>query len=500
MTKARDDERASTGVAGFDWVLKGGLPRDEMHLLQGSGGTGKTTLALQFLLAGAAAGEDTLYVTLSQTKHGLEKIARSHGWSLDGVIIHELSPGSVVEHLAAHQTVLHTAEVELGELTQELRKVVERTKPRRVVFDSIGVIGLLAGNATRYHREIVLLRQFLTGHGCTALFLGDWPGENAADAPANTEFHSLTASVIHLEQIAVQYGEVRRRMRVMKMRGVPISGGYHDFRIRKGGIEIYPRLEHATDEYSEFRHIETGMKPLDELLGGGLEQGTACLFVGPSGAGKSTLATCYARAVARDGDHAAIFLLDERRETFMVRSHGLGIGLDPFVKDGRVVLHELPTADITPGEFAQRVRAAVERKDARVVVIDSLTGYFNAMENAPMLVVQMHELLTYLSRRGVLTILTVSQEGFMSTGPSGPQLDVSYLSDTIIVLRTFEVNGVVRRCLIASKKRQGEHETTIREMFFGHGRIEVGAEPLQGLRGILRGDPEPIESPKHERR
>ncbi len=376
-------EPASTGVAGFDRILHGGLPRDELHLLQGSGGTGKTTLALQFLLAGVAAGENTVYVTVSQTKLGLEKIARSHGWSLDGILIHELSPGTVLEHLAAHQTVLHTAEVELGEVTEELRKVIGEAQPRRLVFDSMGVLELMAGSATRYHREIVLLRQFLTGQKCTALFIGDWLASDQADVTANTEIHSLTSSVIHLEQTAPEYGELRRRLRVIKMRGVSFSGGYHDFRIRTGGIELYPRLEHAVEQYKEFRRVASGLKPLDAVLGGGLELGTACLLVGPSGSGKSTLATCYARAVAAAGDRAAIFLLDERRETFTVRSSGLGIDIEPFLENGSAFIRELPTADISPGEFAQSVRRAVDRDGARLVIIDSLTGYFNAMEKLP---------------------------------------------------------------------------------------------------------------------
>jgi circadian clock protein KaiC len=488
--EATNDGAASTGVDGFDHILRGGFPRNDMHLVQGGGGTGKTTLALQFLLAGAAAGERVLYVTLSQTKQGLEKIARSHGWTLDRVTVHELSPGSVVEHLASHQTVLHTAEVELGEVTQELRHVVAEVRPRRVVFDSIGVLGLLAGSSTRYHREIVLLRQFLVAAGCTALFLGD--------TPANSELESLTASVILLEQTAPEYGEVRRRLRVVKMRGVAVRGGYHDFRVRTGGLIVYPRLEHATNQYNEFRRVASGLPALDKLLGGGLEQGTACLFVGPSGAGKSTLATCYVRAVAQAGDASVIFLLDERSETFVARSGMLGLDLAPALASGRVAIQELPTSDISPGEFAQNVRRAVDEFGARVVVIDSLTGYFNAMGNAQMLVVQMHELLTFLSRRGVLTILTVTQEGFMSVGTS-TVLDVSYLSDTIIVLRMFEVNGVVRRCLIASKKRQGEHETLIREVTFGHGRVEVSDAPVRNLRGILGGDPLPIPTEYEER-
>lgn len=482
---------ASTGIRGLDEILRGGFSRDEMHLVQGGGGTGKTTLALQFLLTGVHAGESALYVTLSQTKRALEVIAHSHGWSLQGVTVHEMSPGSLVEHLAAHQTVLHTAEVELDELTRDLRKLVEQVQPRRIVFDSMGVIGLLAGSTPRYHREIVALRQFLAGWGCTALFLGDLPPNGEVQGGPTVEFHSLATSVVHLEQTAPDYGEVRRRLRVIKVRGVAIHSGYHDFSMRTGGLEVYPRLGPRHDrEYSDFRLVPSGIDTLDELLGGGLERGTACLLIGSSGTGKSSLAALYARAVARQEGTSAVFLFEERPETFLVRSKGLGIDLQPHIDDGRVIVRQLLTSEITPGEFAQRVREVAEDQEATLVVIDSLTGYFNAMGNSSMLMMQMHELLTFLSRRGVLTLLVVSQEGVMTIG-ANPALDVSYLSDSIIALRMFEAEGALLRCLSVIKKRQGEHETTIRELTLRHGGISVGKEPLRQYRNILSGRPEP---------
>jgi circadian clock protein KaiC len=307
------------------------------------------------------------------------------------------------------------------------------------------------------------------------------------------EFHGLATSVVHMEQAAPAYGEVRRHLRVIKARGVAIHGGFHDFSIRTGGLEVYPRLGPQNDlEYDDFRLVPSGVDVLDELLGGGLERGTTCLLIGSSGTGKSTLAALYAHAVARDGGTTAIFLFEERRETFLVRSKGLGIELQPHVDDGRISIRQLQTSEITPGEFAQRVREAAEGQHATLVVIDSLTGYFNAMGNSPMLVMQMHELLTFLSRRGVLTLLVVSQEGVMTIGVN-PAVDVSYLSDSIIALRMFEAEGAFRRCLSVIKKRQGEHETTIRELIFRSGKVAVGAEPLRQYRNILSGSPEPVD-------
>ncbi|WP_437751480.1 ATPase domain-containing protein [Sorangium sp. So ce1389] len=490
QTASLGERRAASGIEGLDSILRGGFSRAEMHLVQGDSGTGKTTLALQFVLSGAAAGESGLYITLAQTRSGLEAIARSHGWSLDGVTVHDISPGDIAEHLAAEQTVLRTADVELGELTRQVRQVIEQSQPRRVVFDSIGVIGLLAGSTARYHREIVALRQFLVERGCTALFLGEWSPETEMEGPSSIEFHSLAASVIHMAHTAPDYGEVRRRLRVIKVRGVDFRSGYHDFRIRTGGLEVYPRLEQSrSGEYGAFRRIESGIESLDRMLGGGLEQGTACLLIGPSGVGKSTLAAVYACAAAHGGDDAAIFLFEERPETFMARSRGVGIDLQPHLDSGQLKVEQVSSADITPGEFAHRVRSAVDVGKARLVVIDSLTGYLNAMGEVSLLSLQMHELLNFLSGRGVLTLLVVTQEGFTSVGPV-PTVDVSYLSDSILTLRFFEANGSIRRCVAATKKRKGEHETTIRELFLSTEGVHVGVTPLRQFRSILSGVPE----------
>ncbi|WP_437565362.1 ATPase domain-containing protein [Sorangium sp. So ce542] len=487
------DEQASSGVEGLDEILRGGFPRGEVHLVQGGSGTGKTTLVLQFLLAGERAGESGLYITLAQTKRGLEAIARSHGWSLEGVAVHDLSLGDIADQLAPEQTVLHTAEVELGELTRRLRQAVEDARPRRVVLDSIGVLGLLAGSRSRFHREIVALRQFLAGYGCTALFVGEGPLEPELDSVGNTEFYSLAGGVIHLEQRAPDYGEVRRRLRVLKVRSVPFQGGYHDFRIQTGGIVVYPRLGmRHSEEYDEFRQIRSGLGPLDDLLGGGLEHGTTCLFIGPAGSGKSTLATIYAEAAARAGVGGAVFLLEERPETFMARSTNVGLDVQPYLDSGRLTIEQVRTAEITPGEFAHKVRAAVEDRRARLIVIDSLMGYFMAMADTSMLQVQMYELLHFLNRSGVLTILVTSHEWLMGIGSRQP-VDVSYLSDAIILLQMFESDGRIRRCLTAVKKRQGEHDTTIRELSITPGGVQVGEEPLRYLQSILSGNAVPAD-------
>lgn len=483
---------ASTGVPGLDAVLHGGLPREEMHMVQGVAGTGKTTLALQFLREGVRAGEPTIYVTLSQSKPQLERIARSHGWSLEEITIHELTPGTVADRVAARQTILPTVEVELGELFRDLVELVERVKPRRAVIDSITILQMLAGSTQRYHREVVTLRQLFVERGCTLVVLADHPAESIGGQQPEVIFHPLCGAVLDLVQHYRPYGDVRRRVRIVKARGLPSSGGLHDLKIRTSGMEVYPRLgAYITPEYDQFRILPSGIPELDEALSGGLEQGTSCLIVGPSGTGKSTLASLFATAAAGRGDHTAIYLFDERPATYKVRSEGVGIPLTQHVEAGRITLRQLDPAEIAPGEFAQQVKQAVEHQKTKVVVIDSIAGYFNAVGSSDLFVAQLHELLTFLCRSGVLTILAGSQEGFMSIGEQ-QGVDISYLSDTILVLGYYETDGGLHRYITPVKRRQGELETTIRELKIERGSVRLG-KPLSHLRDIILKNARPTD-------
>jgi circadian clock protein KaiC len=471
--------------------MNGGLPREEMHLVQGTAGTGKTTIALHFLREGARSGEPTIYITLSQSKSHLERIAHSHGWSLEGVTVHELSPGTIADRIAARQTILPTVEAELSELFRDVGELIARVKPRRAVIDSITIFQILAGSPQRYRREVVTLRQLFVEHGCTVLALADHPAEGDAGVAPEVIFHPLCGCVIELRQTPRPYGDVRRILRVIKARGMANSGGALDLKIHTGGMVVYPRLgAYTMPEYDKFRLMKCGVPELDKILAGGLEAGTACLMAGPSGTGKSTLASLFAVAAAGRGDHTAIYLFDERPETYKARSEGVGIPLREQVDAGRVDLRQLDPAEIAPGEFAQQVRDVVEREGTTVVVIDSVAGYFNAVGSSDLFVAQLHELLTYLSRSGVLTILTASQEGFMSIGAQRG-VDISYLSDTVIVLGYYEADGELHRFLTATKKRQGPHESTIRELRIGAGAVNIG-EPLRQYRDILLNNARPV--------
>lgn len=460
-----------------------------MHLVQGVTGTGKTTIGLRFLGEGARIGEPTLYVTLSQSKSHLERIARSHGWSVDGITIHELTPGTIASRIAARQTVLATADVELGELFHELRELIEAVKPRRAVLDSIGILQMLAGTPQRYHREVVTLRQMFVEEHCTLLVLADHPAENETGDAPEAIFHPVSGCVIHLQQQARPFGDARRRMRIVKARGLPHNGGYHDFKITTGHIEVFPRLgAYTMEDRAAYAQISSGIDTLDHLLGGGLETGTSCLIVGESGTGKSALATLYAATMGRAGERSAIFLFDERPETCIKRSDLLGIQLREHVTSGRLLIKQLDPGEIAPGEFAQQTRHLVER-GTKLIVIDSLVGYFAAMGSADVLVTQLHELLTYLTRNDVLLIMCGSQEGFMSIGAQ-QAVDVSYLSDTIVALRFFEREGELRRAVAVVKKKHSSHVPTIREIAIAHGRVEISEHELSQFQHLMV--PEPV--------
>ncbi|MGE0171368.1 MAG: ATPase domain-containing protein [Oligoflexales bacterium] len=474
----------STGVHGLDQILMGGLPRHRLYLVEGSPGTGKTTFGLQFLMEGQRNNEVGLYVSLSETKEEIEAVAKAHGWSLDGIQIFELAASEEQLSPDRQYTMFRAAEVELTPILQEILKQVELTKPSRIVFDSLSELRIVARESLRFRRQILALKQFFAGRQSTVLLLEDktQQGEN------EHQLQSLCHGVICLEQSSVGYGAKRRRLDVIKMRGTDFKGGFHDYHIRKGGIVVYPRLiaaEHHQDYTAE--PVKSGAKGLDDLLGGGLERGTSNLFMGASGTGKTTLAVQYATALAEKGERSAIFSFDETTATLLRRSQRLGIGLKPHIDAGRIKLMQIDPAEMVPGEFIGIVANAVENDNARMIVIDSLNGYLNAMPEERFLVTQMHELFSYLNQRGILTILVVSQAGLIGDEIKAP-VDVSYVADSVIYLRYFEANGAVKKAISVVKKRSSDHEDTIREFRFSANGLDVG-EVLLDFQGVLAGNP-----------
>lgn len=475
--------RSASGVPGLDNILHGGFISHRLYLVDGDPGAGKTTLSLQYLIEGAKAGEKCLYITLSETKDELVAGAKSHGWSLDGIEIMELTSDDNDLDGDGQVTMYHPSEVELNETTKKVLDAVAKLNPSRVVFDSLSEMRLLAQSSLRYRRQILALKQFFIGRHCTVMLLDDRTSEGS-----DLHLQSIAHGVISLEQMAPVYGAERRRLRVIKLRGTAFRGGYHDFTIRHGGIEVFPRLvasEHA-EEFSR-EHIKSGVTALDLLLGGGLDRGTSTLLMGPAGSGKSTIAVQYAVSAAERGDHAIIFAFDESKATLQARSQGLGITFSEGTGAGQVQIHQIDPAELSPGEFAHRVQEAVEDYHARVIVIDSLNGYLNAMPEEQYLTAQLHELLTYLGRQGVTTLLVVAQHGMLGTNMSSP-VDTSYLADSVVLLRYFEYSGKVKKAISVVKKRSGPHEASIRELRFDDRGIHL-SEPLEKYRGILTGVP-----------
>jgi circadian clock protein KaiC len=476
------DDRAPTGIAGLDEILGGGLPRGEVYLVRGGSGTGKTTLGLQFLIDGAARGETVAFMTLSQTPEALRKIAASHGWSLDGVeISRPIDFGR--EDQAEEQTIFPTSLVELGETMSGMMEEIERIDPDRVVIDAISQIRQLADTELRYYRRLLALRDFLAARRATVVITDNAPTVDMA-------LNDLVFGELKLERNAPDYGDMRRSLHLEKMRGMAFHGGNHNFRIRTGGLDVFPRLEpgEKTPADETGPPVESGAEGLDALLGGGVEAGTACMIVGATGTGKTSVATLFAHSAARRGDRAAIFTFDEREETFLVRSKGLGMDLRPLIDAGRLSLRAVRTAELAPTEFTELVRRAVIDEGAKVVMIDSLTGYFHSMPQEEALITQMHDLLYFLGQLGVLSLLVVGQHGMIGERVSGP-MEVSYLADTVILMRHFEAGGRVRKAMSVLKKRHGPHETTIRELLLAPGRISLG-EPIQDFSGVLTGHPE----------
>ncbi|OBX20816.1 circadian clock protein KaiC [Erythrobacter sp. QSSC1-22B] len=471
----------ATGITGLDYILRGGFPADRLYLVEGTPGTGKTTLALSFLLEGRKQGETGLYITLSETGDELQAVAHSHGWSLDGIELFEL----VAENEFSsenEQSLLHPSEVELGETVAGIIEQVEKADPARVVLDSLSELRLLAQSPLRYRRQILALKHFFAKRDCTVLMLDDRTSE-----PGDLQLHSIAHGVISLEQSASEFGSERRRLRAIKMRGLKYRGGYHDFSIEKGGLQVYPRLV-ASEHHKEFDStpVSTGLTGLDALLGGGLVPGTNTLLAGPAGVGKTTTAVkCLVSALER-GQRVAYFLFDERLATLLQRSTALGMDLRPYIESGQLRLRQIDPAELSPGEFACAVQSAVEADGVKMIVIDSLNAYMHAMPSDNFLVLQMHELLSFLSQQGIISLMILSQHGLM--GDLRSDMDLSYLADTVMLMRYFEVQGMVRKSVSVIKTRTSVHEGTIREFDIDHTGIRIG-EPLRGFDGVLSGNP-----------
>ncbi|MGH8221090.1 MAG: ATPase domain-containing protein [Steroidobacteraceae bacterium] len=485
--------RSSTGVPGLDEALHGGLIPHRVYLVDGNPGAGKTTLALQFLLEGVRVGEKCLYVTLSETKQELQAGAHSHGWSLEGVEILEVIADEQQLEGEEQLTMLPPSEVDLHETTRKILAAIERHCPSRMVLDSLAELRLLAQTSLRYRRQILALKQFFTGRGCTVLLLDDRTSEGP-----DLQLHSIAHGVIALDSSSPPYGQTRRMVEIRKFRGSDFVSGFHDFAIRKGGLNVFARLVAADHEVSAMRGlIASGIVSLDALLGGGVERGTSTLLVGPPGSGKSTLAMHYVVATTRRGEHAAAFLFDEAKIAMLTRMSGIGTHVTEGTGAGETDVRQIDPAAISPGEFAQMVRDSVDRDGTRVIVIDSLNGYLNAMPRDAFLTAQLHELLAYLNARGVVTFLIVAQHGMMGANMISP-VDSSYLADSVVLLRYFEHAGTIRKAISVLKKRTGDHETSIRELRFDRNGVHL-SEPLLMLRGVLTGVPVEVRSAEWER-
>lgn len=477
------EERLSTGCGGLDEIIGGGLPKHHLYLLEGDPGTGKTTLALQFLLAGAKRRESCLYVTLAETESELKAIARSHGWSLSGIQIYEISPDEAELRPEEQYTAFHPSEVELGETVQPLLEVIDKLKPARLVIDSLTEMKLLARDALRYRRQLVAFKQYVLSRGATALLLDVSPRTDGEH-----QFHTLAHGVILLDRATPAYGRERRRLQVAKLRGVAFHGGLHDYVIRPGGVSVYPCLvaeEHRLTAVTG--KVESGLPELDTLVGGGLVRGSSALVIGPAGVGKTTLCLQYALAAAERSENVAFFSFDENEQSIRERATTLGADEWSAIAASRLAVRQIDPASLSPGEFMSLVRRAVEQDKVRLVVMDSLNGYLNAMPGEQFLVIQMHELLTYLAQQGVLTFLVVAQHGLVTSAVDSP-VDISYLADSILVLRYFEAAGHIRKAISVLKKRGGRHEDTVRELRITERGIKVG-EPLLEFDGVLSGSP-----------
>lgn len=481
MDGNRVSKLQSTGVEGLDRILKGGIPSNRLYLLEGNPGTGKTTLGMQFLIKGVRAGEKCLYITLSESKEELGASADSHGWSLDGIDILDLADSGIDLTSDASYTVFHPSEVELDETTKQIRHAIDGVKPDRVVFDSLSEMRMLAADPLRFRRQILALKQYFMKCTCTVLMLDD----RTSDRP-DKQLESIAHGVISLDYTPGDYGRQRHTLRVVKMRGVKFQSGDHDFNIETGGIVVFPRLtmERRTD-YKEGQTLNSNVEKLDKLLGP-MHYGTSTIVLGPAGVGKSTLSIMYVIAAAQLGKRSAIYIFDEGPQTLYTRTEALGMDLKKYVDEGLVTIRQIQIAELTPGEFAHMVSEEVEKFHTRLVIIDSVNGYLMATPQMKFLTMQFHELLDYLNRNGVISIMVVGQYGLVGSMQS--PIDMSYLADTVVLMRYFEATGSIHQAISVLKKRAGEHERTIREYKIGPGGIILG-DPLKDFQGVLTGVP-----------
>lgn len=470
------EELAPTGIGGLDEILRGGLPLHQMYFLHGDPGAGKTTLSFQFLLEGVKRGEKALYVSLSSSKHDLERVARSHGWDLDGIDIHEQFESAA----AADTTVFRPAEIELARTVKAILEAIDARQPDRVVIDSLGEIRLLSDSKLRYRRQLLTLKEFFRDRSITALVLDDH-----SQLLAESEAQGLAEGVIRLRVSAPMYGNTRRSLEVVKMRGVGYRGGWHDFTIRKGGIAVFPRLTARHHSLiNDEGLVPSGVSEVDALIGGGLERGSATMIMGPAGVGKSSLALQFATAAAEAGERVSFFIFEEHRSVFLKRAASLGFNVTPAIDAGNLLVKQIDPAEMSAGEFAYAVRLSVENEKSSMIIIDSLNGYFNAMPEQNFLTLHLHELLSYLTDAGVTSILIVSQHGAL--GQVSSPVDVSYLADSVILLRYYESRGAFGRAISMLKKRTSAHEQTVREYRLTSHGVHVGPV-LEGFRGILSG-------------
>ncbi|WP_348264251.1 ATPase domain-containing protein [Telmatobacter sp. DSM 110680] len=477
--------RLSTGIAGLDDILRGGLAKGFLYLIEGNPGAGKTTLALQFLIEGAERGEKGLYISLAESEAELRHVAASHGMNLDNVEICKISPPEIAGETGQQYTVFQPAEVELADVLETILAKVRDVAPSRVIIDSMSELRMLARDSLRYRRQVLSLKQFFEGRDCTTLLLD----ERFRDNP-ESQVQTIAHGVISLEVLQRSYGITRRRLEVLKVRASSFREGYHDYIIVKGGVLVFPRLvsgEHRGAHIAP-ENLPSGVAELDSLFNGGVQRGTSTLVAGPTGCGKSTLCSQFVLSAAKRGEKGAIFTFDETRQSFMVRSRGLGMDLDRYLDSGMIHLEQVDPAELSPGEFIHRIRAGVEEKQWRIVVIDSLNGLMNSMSEEQALTVQLHELLSYLNQVGVASFMVLAQYGLLGSSMSSPT-DVSYLADNVLLLRYFEAAGEVRQAISVMKRRSGPHERSIRELQMSAGKLIIG-DPLRNFMGVLTGTPE----------